>query len=194
MNRAMKGAIAAGAAGILLLGGAGTFAVWSDTKSTDAGTVSTGQLSLSVADGTWTETATPLVPIDSETFQIVPGDSLTYTTTVTVKAEGENLQAVLSVPTELTAQVTSDVNPSAAVSPEKLLVTMDIDGGNVEGLGVSSDDDLTDADNVLTFTEERTYSIPVAITVGFPSDTTLTKDQNLNVNLTSALAFTLEQK
>ncbi|MFJ5693579.1 alternate-type signal peptide domain-containing protein [Arthrobacter sp. NPDC093125] len=194
MNKAIKGAIAAGAAGMLLLGGAGTFATWRDSATVDASTVSTGQLSLSAAEGKWTETAAPLVPIDPETFQIVPGDSITYTTTVTVKAEGENLKAVLAVPETLAAEVTNDVDPSETVVPEELLVTMNIDEDGVNGLGVSPDDDLTEANNVLTFADEKTYTIPVTITVNFPLGTASTQDQNLNVDLTKALAFTLQQK
>jgi alternate signal-mediated exported protein len=190
----MKGAIAAGAAGILLLGGAGTFATWSDSKDIDAGTVSTGQLSLTAAPGSWKKTGSQTVIPNISAYQIVPGDSLTYTTTVTVKAEGENLKAVLAVPETLAAKVTNDVNPSATVIPEELLVTMNLDEDNVNGLGVSSDDDLTEANNVLTFADEKTYTIPVTITVNFPLGTASTQDQNLNVDLTKALAFTLQQK
>lgn len=51
MNKATKGAVAAGAAGILLLGGAGTFALWEDNASITGGTVSTGHLDLAVAAG-----------------------------------------------------------------------------------------------------------------------------------------------
>ena len=184
MNKAMKGAIAAGAAGILLLGGAGTFAVWRDSATVDAGTVSTGQLSLSAADGTWTETDTPLVQIDPETFQIVPGDSLTYTTAVTVKAEGENLQAELTVPTTLQASVIND--QGVTVSEQNLDVSMDIGSESVSGIEAVG--------NTVSFDQATTYVIPVKIIVDFPLDSAITQDQNLNVDLTSALAFTLQQK
>ena len=41
MNKATKGAIAAGAAGILLLGGAGNFDLWESAKANDAVQIST---------------------------------------------------------------------------------------------------------------------------------------------------------
>ena len=46
MNKLLKGSIA-GAAGIaLLLGGAGTFALWNDTAAASGGTVQSGNLSV----------------------------------------------------------------------------------------------------------------------------------------------------
>ncbi|MDQ0677546.1 alternate signal-mediated exported protein [Arthrobacter pascens] len=181
MNKAIKGAIAAGAAGILLLGGAGTFAVWSDTATVDAGMVSTGQLSLSVAAGSWAE-ATHGPIADIGTFQIIPGDSLTYNTTVTVKAEGENLHAELTVPTVLVAPVTNDLG--ATVAEQDLAVAMVIDSESVDGIEVEG--------NSVSFDAATTYTIPVTITVDF-TDVAVNIDQNLNIDLESALTFSLEQ-
>jgi alternate signal-mediated exported protein len=182
MNKAMKGAIAAGAAGILLLGGAGTFALWSDSQDIDAGTVSTGQLSLTAATGTWTETDSETPIPNIATYQIVPGDSLTYTTVVTIKAEGENLKARLTVPSILEAPVTDDTN--ATVTDVNLDVDFQIDDEDVAGIKVDG--------NIVSFDEVATYAIPVSITVDF-TDVPVNTDQNLNVDLTSALTFTLDQ-
>ena len=182
MNKAMKGAIAAGAAGILLLGGAGTFAVWSDTQDIDAGRVSTGQLSLTAATGSWTETVSEAAIPNISAYQIVPGDRLTYTTTVTVKAEGENLKARLTVPSTLEGAVTDDAN--ATVTDVNLDVDFRIDDEDVAGIKADG--------NVVSFDEAATYAIPVSITVDF-TDVPINTDQNLNVDLTSALTFTLDQ-
>ena len=46
MNRNAKGAIAVGAATLLLLGGGGTFALWNASQQVAAGTVLSGELSL----------------------------------------------------------------------------------------------------------------------------------------------------
>ncbi|MET1044225.1 MAG: alternate-type signal peptide domain-containing protein [Microbacteriaceae bacterium] len=124
MNKLVKGSIA-GAAGIaLLLGGAGTFALWNADLTVASGTVNTGTLDLVVAtEGAW----------DQEIDNIVPGDELTYTASYTVNAVGDNLTAKLSsnidsivaaaqvpnVDVESTFTVTdSDANPVSAVAGE----------------------------------------------------------------------------
>jgi alternate signal-mediated exported protein len=186
MNKAMKGAIAAGAAGILLLGGVGTFALWQDEQNIDAGTISTGKLSMTAAPGTWkdSETGSEFGTNDISAFDIVPGDSLTYTTTVTVKAEGENLKAQLIAPTAIQATVTRAGVPALE---ENIDVSLEIDP-----LGVT--DVLQGEGNVLTFADVATYNIPVSITVSFADVAgNAALDQDLEVDLTSALTFTLQQ-
>ncbi|NKU44191.1 alternate-type signal peptide domain-containing protein [Rhodococcus hoagii] len=46
MNKKTKGAIAAGAAAALLAGGAGSFALWSDSETLNGGTITAGTLTL----------------------------------------------------------------------------------------------------------------------------------------------------
>lgn len=182
MNKATKGAIAAGAAGILLLGGAGTFALWEDNANITGGTVSTGELELALGTGTWAETATPGTPINIATFDIVPGDSLTYTTTVTATATGDNLTG------ELKIEGTSFVNAFNALPAEHVTATVAhtaIDGG-----GLLVDDTNT---NLMTFVESGTpYTFNVKITVAFSNAANEMDDQDLNLAL-PALAVTLEQ-
>ena len=43
MNRTTKGAIAAGAAAVLLLGGAGSLAYWSDCQDAAGGTINSAR-------------------------------------------------------------------------------------------------------------------------------------------------------
>lgn len=182
MNKATKGAIAAGAAGILLLGGAGTLAVWSDTANVDAGTVSTGQMTLALGSGTWAETATPGTPITIGTFEIVPGDSLTYTTTVTATATGDNLTG------ELKIEGSSLVTAFNGLPAEH--VTATVTHTAVDGGGLLVDD--TNA-NLMTFVESGTpYTFNVKITVAFSNAANELDDQNLDLVL-PALALTLDQ-
>src|SRR6188474_1998822 len=82
MNKLTKGTIA-GAAGIaLLLGGAGTFALWNDTADIAGGTISSGELSIDATTaGVWQDVSfdkTPPVVIDPATFLMVPGDTVEY--------------------------------------------------------------------------------------------------------------------
>jgi len=87
MNKLVKGSIA-GAAGIaLLLGGAGSLALWSDSAALSPTSITSG--TLDIAPGT-TGTWSPALA------KIVPGDTTTYTQTYTVTATGDNLHAQLS--------------------------------------------------------------------------------------------------
>ncbi|AMY17929.1 MULTISPECIES: alternate-type signal peptide domain-containing protein [Nocardiaceae] len=101
MNRTTKGALAAGAAGVLLLGGAGSFALWSDSEGVQGGTITAGDLDIApVSQGVWTDVSPGSVstagPVDPATFRMVPGDVLEYRASYRVTADGENLRAVLT--------------------------------------------------------------------------------------------------
>ena len=99
MNKATKGALAGGAAVVLLLGGAGSYALWSDTETLPLGPISTGVLKLEpVAAGKWTDVSPvgpKTDPVTIGSFNLVPGDVLSYDATYRVDAEGNNLQATL---------------------------------------------------------------------------------------------------
>jgi len=92
-NKSTKGALAATAAGVLLLGGAGSLAYWTSTQTVDGSDVSTGHLKLTapscgvgwVLDGGATYADQLLVP----------GDTLTKVCSFTVDASGEHLTADL---------------------------------------------------------------------------------------------------
>jgi len=86
MNKNLKGAIAVGAATILLLGGGGTLAVWNSSVNVAAGTISSGDLLLTMsedAEGHWyrydankelSEYGTPL----AADYRVVPEDHLIF--------------------------------------------------------------------------------------------------------------------
>ncbi|MHA7304939.1 alternate-type signal peptide domain-containing protein [Arthrobacter sp. TMN-49] len=88
----MKAAIAAGAAGALMFGGAGTFALWNGSGDVSAGTVTTGHLLLdTAAAGVWQDVSVPATPVafNPATDTIVPGDIVEYKQTVTIDADGD---------------------------------------------------------------------------------------------------------
>jgi alternate signal-mediated exported protein len=115
MNKLTKGAIA-GAAGIaLLLGGAGTFALWNSTIGVSGGSIATGTLAFGTTAGaTWRDdsagaTSTTFNP---GTQKIVPGDVVSLTQNITVNATGKNLKAKLAyvpssvpIPTDLVGKI-----------------------------------------------------------------------------------------
>lgn len=179
MNKATKGAIAAGAAGILLLGGAGTFALWEDNATVNPESISTGVLTLDVAPGEWNDVTDPLAPEtinDISSFDIVPRDKITYTTEVTVTAEGNNLEGELKI--NQTALTTS------AAAASYLTVSVANTAAGAAGLTV-------DGNGVITFTTAATYTFDVTVTVEF-EDAGDAVGQNANIDL-AALALTLDQ-
>lgn len=93
MKTSVKGALALGAAAVLLAGGAGTLAYWSADGEVDAGTISSGRIDLSdlTCDDDWKDAD------DSVVSAVVPGDVVTKSCTGSLTGEGENLFATIEV-------------------------------------------------------------------------------------------------
>ncbi len=147
-SRATKGAIAATVAGALLLGGAGSLAYWSDSKTVTGGSITSGTLSLTQETGqvcsSWTldaaggaTTYTPGVTL------VVPGDVITKTCVYTVNASGQHLAA------DLTMDATSVTGSNALASALTPSATFTL-GGNA----VATGQDITAADNGAVLTAQ----------------------------------------
>ncbi|MDJ0350922.1 alternate-type signal peptide domain-containing protein [Cryobacterium sp. PH29-G1] len=96
MNKLLVSAIA-GAAGLtLLLGGAGTFALWNTSATVAGGTIVAGNLLVgdSGTVGSWTVNGTAKT---LSGYKAVPGDILVYTKTMSITATGDNLVATLAL-------------------------------------------------------------------------------------------------
>lgn len=180
MKKVTKATIAAVAAGALLLGGAGTVALWQQNANVDAGSVSTGHLKLTTGEtGTWQDVSNSLEPtaFDPKNDTLVPGDVVTFDQFATIEAEGKNLQGALTVGT-------------AAAVPDELAddvtVGLDID---------SSAEGLSKDGNVVSFSEEGSYKVPLKITVTFKKGTVAsTEDVTMDksIDLTK-LSLVLDQ-
>lgn len=113
MKKSTKGALAAAAAGTLLLGGAGSLAFWSATDTISGTGVTAGELKLS-DDPTCTgwqfdgSETTADKPYDPATDTIVPGDVLTQSCDYTIIAKGEHLRATLETSSGLSASPLND--------------------------------------------------------------------------------------
>lgn len=180
MKKVMKAAIAAGSAGALLLGGAGTMALWSVDTDIDAGTVSTGHLTLdSSAAGAWADVsgAEP-VAFAADTETIVPGDTVEFSQTVTIGADGKNLKGELTV------------GDLASAVPEELA-----DDVTVTVAAAPTDPKLTVVGSTVSFAEPGTYEVPVTITVAFAAGTAgSTENTTMDTPLDlTALTLTLNQ-
>jgi alternate signal-mediated exported protein len=141
MNKSTKGALAAAAAGVLLLGGAGTLAFWTDTESTPGVTINTGHLDLTDLNcGTgWT-----LDGGSAYTSQLlVPGDTLSKTCTAELDIAGAHFTQAdfaVTVPSDLTGNAallaelsTPDIDVSLNGSPQASATNVAVaDGDDVE--------------------------------------------------------------
>ena len=100
MRNSTKGTLAASAAAVLLLGGFGTHAAWSDGQDVTGTDINTGHLKLlAVSCGDWQLTVGGVTTTyDALTHLVIPGDLLTRTCTFKVDVAGA-VQATLSATT-----------------------------------------------------------------------------------------------
>jgi alternate signal-mediated exported protein len=99
----------------------------------------------------------------------VPGDTLVYTTTATINAQGDNLAGTLTVAEE---GFTLPTGATAVITTQE------------------SEDGLEAADNVLTFTEAGEYTVGVTLTVTFDADLQVSQDTAIDLD---GMALTLQQ-
>lgn len=143
MKKNTKGAIAACAAALLLAGGAGTYAAWSDSESIDGGTVTSGHLRITeTTAGAWTwadDTA-----FNPATDLLVPGDVVEYTATYTLDVAGENLVAKLTPTLGGIGQTGLGQYLTVAASSDTTGITLD-------NITEANDDDTVEVTTTITF-------------------------------------------
>jgi len=173
MNKLVKASIATAAGIALLMGGAGSLALWNDSVNVSAGTVSSGTLDVSTGTaGAWTINGA--TPFNATTGKIVPGDTVTFKQTLTLSATGDNLKATV---TSNVASITNNISGSTATS--SFVVKTDPAGTTVVPAAG-------------TYTLNGAYTVEVTISIAFASSTTGLTGQNGSVNL-STLAITVNQ-
>ena len=164
MNKLVKGAVAAAAGIALLMGGAGSLALWNDSVTVNAGSVSSGTLKVTAGTaGSWSPTIA----------KIVPGDTVTYTQTINLSATGDNLKATVA---SNIGAITNNITGSTATST----------------FVVKNASNVVVTPTAGVYTLNGAYTVEVTITVAFASGTTGTTGQNASVNL-STLAVTVTQ-
>jgi alternate signal-mediated exported protein len=99
MNKSTKGALAAAAAGSLLLGGAGSLAYWTDAESITGGTIKAGHLKLTPVGAGCEDWKLSGTAFDVASDKVVPGDTLTRHCEYTVTMSGKSLAAEVNVGT-----------------------------------------------------------------------------------------------
>lgn len=137
MNKTAKGALAAGTAAVLLMGGAGSLAYWSDTESGGAGAVTSGKLTLDVKDaGFWTHNGDRVA--NPQAVTAVPGDVFNYEGSYVIGADGNALAATLAVSngtvTNGFPEGAITVTPTFTFDGNAVTGPVDIDGTNDGGV------------------------------------------------------------
>lgn len=119
---AVKGAVAAAAGIAVLLGGAGTFAMWNASSAIGTADATTGHLTATFdEDGVaWVDANNANKSVDIETFRLVPGDELVGTTTITVDAVGDNIAVAASAAETDGGTLPAGVSADVTLSGEKL--------------------------------------------------------------------------
>jgi len=136
MKKATKGALAAAAAGSLLLGGAGSLAYWTGTDTVTGKDINGGTLALGAPSCDWTVShlGGTADPFDPTADLLVPGDTATEICTSTVTAKGANLTADLTVSG---GDASGTLSPAVTVTP-----TFDVGGSPTTSI-TSADDGAT---------------------------------------------------
>lgn len=153
MKNTTKGVLATGAALMLLLGGGGTLALWTDAESIGGGAVNSGHLNI-VTDGVnagcgdWQIDSGELVALTySPGDLLVPGDVLTRSCAFTIDAEGSHMRASV----DITTPSFSGVDGDFAGTLDAVVTAVEVDGVSVPEITEADDGGTLTADIQVTF-------------------------------------------
>jgi alternate signal-mediated exported protein len=175
-SKMIKGSIA-GATGVaLLMGGFGTYALWSDSENLAENGVQSGELTIDTTAGVYDDANSPAAnDWNGATDKMVPGDKVTYTQTFTVKAEGKNLKGTVAY-----------VKPSLSGNTfsNALTHTVDVTSSSATITGSGTSFSFNQPFGTATLTAKVTYTLPASVSNQV--------DQNKEATLPAA-AFTITQ-
>ncbi|WP_332666443.1 alternate-type signal peptide domain-containing protein [Aeromicrobium sp.] len=156
MKRSTKGALAASAAGILLLGGAGSLAFWTADGDANGGSITAGTLTLTdgTCDAAWTYAAGS-AGAGNTVALFVPGDVVTKQCTFTVGATGDNLTAEVDAPASVEYTSAPTGTSLSLTAASTFAIT-----GDPAGRALLDGDTITSADGGETITATFQVTIP----------------------------------
>lgn len=191
MNKLVKGSIAGGLGVVLLLGGAGTLALWNQTAVVSGGNVTAGVLTIAAdaTASTWTDISPEIVAVtpagtaisNIANYRIVPGDKIKFSKTVTINATGTNLKGKLTFDP---ATIVAGTGAASTALKSNLVTTLTATGTGVSASGTASEY------NVATNTTNSTVTL--TLTIELPSTVDGVVAQTGTVDLTN-VAFKLNQ-
>lgn len=199
MNRYAKGGIAVAAGAVLLLGGFGTFALWSQTTDLETGSVTSGELNITagpvseewyVYDGSTDPADYTGTGLDLSEYTVVPKDELIYVAKgIDLSAKGGELYYTLGIDLGA-AGVDGD---GFTVGTPALHV---VAGGTLPAATAAGVDEydgvdpLTPVYSVVASDDGLTGTYDITVRVSFDADDT--DNQNAILDL-SAAAITVQQ-
>ncbi len=159
MQRKTKAGIAVGGAAVLLLGGLGTTALWTDDAASTGGEVTTGHLTVTAQD--------PAITWAPDIAYLVPGDVVTGNQTFDISARGDNLEFTVSAVWDATA----------AGGPLPAGITVEVDN-----VAITGDRAIPDAQLPVTDLEEGEYELTADVVVTFDEEATASMDETVDVD------------
>ncbi|WP_148615019.1 alternate-type signal peptide domain-containing protein [Nocardioides rubriscoriae] len=180
MNKTTKGAFAASAAAVLLLGGAGSLAYWTDNAFVDGGSITAGTLDIAAGtcDTDWTYAGSKVGTGKVTLF--VPGDVVTKKCTFTIAATGDNLKASVAAPSSLDVTGSKTGSSLSISTAASYTLTKGTASKTIANGGT-----ITSADDASTLTATFVATIP------FGTDETA--GTKVNANDTQAITATLNR-
>jgi len=165
MKKTTKGAFAAGTAAVLLMGGAGTLAYWTDNDTVGGATITSGHLTLdaSACQGNTGWQLDGGTAFDPSADTLIPGDTLTKTCNAVVNVKGTHFATV-------DIQATGP-NGALAAPWDELTVAATVSGSPTGANGVA--------------VNQGANNVPVSITVTWPYGSVA--DNDLNGDLSKVL-------
>jgi alternate signal-mediated exported protein len=192
MNKLTSGAIV-GTLGIaLLLGGAGTFAMWNTSATSELGSVASGTLSIASNNNAAWKNISADAPAGGTTipsiaaYKIVPGDTIQMTQTFSVAATGNNLVATLGYDD---ASIKTTGVDATATAANVALKGATIISMNATGTGVVAG---TTPNTFTVSGNSGVSTVTVTLTIALPASVSGTTAQGGAIDL-SAVAFNLKQ-
>lgn len=162
----LKGALMVATGTALLVGGFGTFALWSEQDPLPSAPISAGELSLQAQAESWIDESpdAETTAWDPATDELVPGDIVTLTVPLTVTAVGKNLAGTIHL--DGSALDVNGFGPSLTVTydvaPTPETGVTDEGDGSVSFLRSAMIDDTIQAEGTVTFALSSTASLSEA--------------------------------
>jgi alternate signal-mediated exported protein len=150
MNKMIKGSVAGATGIVLLMGGFGTYALWSDSADMNGSKITSGVLDIKAGDVTWDGNG------DWEQGDlVVPGDVVTRTQEFTVKGTGKNLKGDVTF------------TPGSEVDASELKVDVDVTSDNA-----TVKEEAAEPNNFTFDAPFNTGTLTVVVTYSLPSEST----------------------
>ncbi|MCW2735737.1 alternate-type signal peptide domain-containing protein [Nocardioides sp.] len=151
----LKGALTVATGTALLVGGFGSFALWSEQDPLPSDPISAGELSLQAQTGSWVDESEGAANAtwDPATDKLVPGDTVSLTVPLTVTAVGKNLAGRIDLDGSAldVADFGGHLTVSYDVAPTPEAGVTDETNGTVSFLRSAMGDNSIQAEGKVTF-------------------------------------------